>query len=150
MTNRLFSLLIFLALLTCCLGMAYLVADPSLSALEPGANVYAGTLGTKAATGATSQAAMLANQTAGFGQAGLSATQAAAQTAIPAAQAGTGLIGKMIASPYAAPALIQTGGQLIGGVMQGVGARKEQKRQEQIAEDQKLAYDHNIGTRLWG
>lgn len=63
--------------------------------------------------------------------------------------APSGLIGKMMASPYAAPAMIQTGGQLIGGVMQGYGARQEQKRQEQITADQRLTQDTNMKTRLW-
>jgi hypothetical protein len=66
------------------------------------------------------------------------------------AAGGQGLIGKMMASPYAAPALISSGTQLIGGVMQGYGARQEQKRQEQLTNEQKAAYSRNIGTRLWG
>jgi hypothetical protein len=61
----------------------------------------------------------------------------------------TGLIGKMMASPYAAPALISSGTQLAGGLIQGVGARQEQKRQEQLTNDQRAAYNTNIGTRLF-
>lgn len=61
-----------------------------------------------------------------------------------AGAAPTGLIGKMMASPYAAPALITSGTQLVGGVMQGYGARQEQKRQEQMAEDQRATYNRNI------
>lgn len=44
MTNRTFILAVALALVACCAGMAYLALDPSLSALEPAANVYAGTM----------------------------------------------------------------------------------------------------------
>jgi hypothetical protein len=54
-----------------------------------------------------------------------------------------------MASPYFAPAVVTSGTQLIGGVMQGVGARQEQKRQEQMADDQKKAYNTNVGTRLY-
>jgi hypothetical protein len=56
----------------------------------------------------------------------------------------------MMSSKYAAPALIQTGGQLIGGAMQGYGMREEQKRQEQLAADARDRYNTNVGTRLWG
>jgi hypothetical protein len=66
------------------------------------------------------------------------------------AGASKGLLASAMASPSAAPALITGGTQLIGGVMQGYGARQEQKRQEQMTEDQKAAYNRNIGTRLWG
>lgn len=61
----------------------------------------------------------------------------------------TGLIGSMMSSPYAAPALISGGTQLIGGVMQGYGAKKEQERQEELAEEERNRYSRNIGTRLW-
>lgn len=63
---------------------------------------------------------------------------------------GTGLIGKMMASPYAAPALISTGGQLIGGAMQGYGAQKQYEDQKKLAADERARYNTNIGTRLWG
>lgn len=45
--------------------------------------------------------------------------------------------------------LITGGTQLIGGVMQGYGAQKQQERQEQMAEDQRAAYNRNVGTSLW-
>jgi hypothetical protein len=61
----------------------------------------------------------------------------------------TGLIGKMMASPYAAPALISSGTQLIGGVMQGYGARQEQKRVEDMDAQKLGTYNRNIGTRLF-
>ena len=102
-------------------------------------------------------AAPLAVQTGagGAGGAGAFTGQTATGFKTLAGEAGSalsqpsGLIGKMMASPYAAPAMIQTGGQLIGGVMQGYGARQEQKRQEQLTADQKLAQDTNMKTRLW-
>ena len=62
-----------------------------------------------------------------------------------AGAAPTGIVAKMMASPYAAPAMITGTTQLVGGVMQGYGARQEQKRQEQMAEDQRAAYNRNIG-----
>ena len=73
-------------------------------------------------------------------------------TEAAAAGAGTGggLIGGMMSSPYAAPAAIMSGTQLIGGVMQGYGAQKQQEKQEQLAEDDRKRYNTNIGTRLWG
>ncbi len=64
--------------------------------------------------------------------------------------ANPGIIGKMMSSKYAAPALITTGGQLIGGAMQGYGMREEQKRQEQLAGEARDRYNTNVGTRLWG
>jgi hypothetical protein len=55
-----------------------------------------------------------------------------------------------MSSQYTAPALISGGTQLIGGVMQGVGAKKEQERQDQMVVDERERYNRNIGTRLWG
>jgi CMP-N-acetylneuraminic acid synthetase len=62
-----------------------------------------------------------------------------------AAGASKGFIASAMASPYFAPAVVTSGTQLIGGVMQGYGARQEQKRQEQMAADQKATYNRNIG-----
>lgn len=66
----------------------------------------------------------------------------------------TGLIGKLMASPYAAPALVSTGGQLISGVMQGVGNQKiyEQQKadQKQLTDNERARYNNNVGTRLYG
>jgi hypothetical protein len=62
-----------------------------------------------------------------------------------AAGASKGLLASAMASPYFAPAVVTSGTQLIGGVMQGYGARQEQKRQEQMAADQKATYNRNIG-----
>jgi hypothetical protein len=61
----------------------------------------------------------------------------------------TGLIGKMMASPYAAPALISSGTQLAGGLIQGVSARQEQKRAENMDAQKLAAYNTNIGTPLF-
>lgn len=110
---------------------------------------YAGSLGTKAATGANSQAAMLAAQTGEFGTAGLKATQAAAAKASGAVlNQPTGLIGKMMASPYAAPALITTGGQLIGGAMQGVGMQKQYEQQRNLEAEARERYNRNVGANM--
>lgn len=73
-----------------------------------------------------------------------------ASEAAGAGAANGGLISQMMASKYAAPALITTGGQLIGGVMQGYGAQKQQERQEQLSAEERARYNRNIGTRLWG
>ena len=61
-----------------------------------------------------------------------------------------GLIGGLMSSPYAMPAAIMSGTQLIGGVMQGYGAQKQQDQQVQMAEDERKRYNTNVGTRLWG
>ncbi len=72
------------------------------------------------------------------------------QAAGSGAAANTGIISKMMASQYAAPALISTGGQLIGGAMQGYGAQKQYEEQKKLAADERARYNTNIGTRLWG
>jgi hypothetical protein len=63
-----------------------------------------------------------------------------------------GIISGMLSglSPQGQAAAITVAGQTAGGLIQGVGMRQEQKRQEQMAADQKAAYNTNIGTRLWG
>lgn len=69
----------------------------------------------------------------------------------PAANAATkGLIGSSIwSSPYTAPALISSGQQLIGNLVQGVGAQKQQEHQEEMDAAARARYNTNIGTRLW-
>jgi hypothetical protein len=67
-----------------------------------------------------------------------------------ASGASKGLVGGIMSSPYTAPALISGGTQLIGGVMQGVGAQKQQDQQIQLAEDERKRYNTNVGTRLFG
>lgn len=117
------------------------------------------------------QAQMLAAQNAGIAgateltnAAAASAFPTAATAAAPAATAGLqltpgaataaakpGLIGSfMSSSPYAAPAAIMAGSQLVGGVMQGVGAQQQQKHQEDLDAAARQRYNTNIGTRLWG
>jgi O-glycosyl hydrolase len=66
------------------------------------------------------------------------------------ANAAPGMIGKIMASPYTAPALISGTTQLIGGAMQGVGAQKQQEQQAKMAEDERKRYNTNVGTRLFG
>jgi hypothetical protein len=80
---------------------------------------------------------------------GLPTVAADAANVLNAGSGGSGLLAKAMSSPYTAPALISGGTQLIGGVMQGYGAQKQQERQEQLAEDQKKAYNTNVGTRLY-
>jgi len=63
---------------------------------------------------------------------------------------GKGLIGTMMSSPYAAPALISGGTQLIGGAMQGYGMQKQQEEQQKLAGEERDRYNRNVGTRLWG
>ena len=61
----------------------------------------------------------------------------------------TSFMGNMMSSPYAAPAAIMSGTQLIGGAMQGYGAQQEAKRQEKMSEDARALYNKNINTRLF-
>lgn len=124
-----------------------------------GSAVAGGVVG--AAPGMT-QAQMLASQNAGISGA-TEMTNAAAATAFPsstgvantalqlapAAAKSGGLINGIMSSPYTAPALISGGTQLIGGVMQGIGAREEQKRQEDLDAAARNRYNINMGTRLW-
>ena len=58
-------------------------------------------------------------------------------------------MGNMMSSPYAAPAAIMSGTQLIGGAMQGYGAQQEAKRQEKMSADARARYNANVGTRLF-
>lgn len=139
------------------------------SALGSGIGGSAATIGANGsmlvngvAQGATA-AANAAAATPGMSVAPLTPTQSALQSAlgtstgintlpagvttgapIAGGAAPTGIVAKMMASPYAAPALITSGTQLVGGVMQGYGARQEQKRQDQMAEDQRATYNRNI------
>lgn len=62
----------------------------------------------------------------------------------------TGMIGKMMASPYTAPALISGSTQLIGGAMQGYGMQKQQEQQQKLEADARARYNTNVGTRLFG
>lgn len=63
--------------------------------------------------------------------------------------ASSGLLGKFMASPYTAPALISGGSQLLGGVMQGYGAQKQQEHQEQLTGEARDRYNQNIGQLLY-
>lgn len=90
--------------------------------------------------------------TPGYGASSAGAGNAAMNT-IPGSS-GPGIIQRAAGafsnlSPQGQAAAITVGGQLTGGLIQGVGMRQEQKRQEQMAADQKAAYNTNIGTRLW-
>ena len=62
----------------------------------------------------------------------------------------TSFMGSMMSSPYAAPAAIMSGTQLIGGAMQGYGAQQEAKRQEKMSADARTRYNANVNTRLFG
>ncbi len=109
-----------------------LVPQASSSMLAPGVGSTIPTAATSAATGGANLLAPGLGAGAG------------------AAPASTGIISKMMASQYAAPALISTGGQLIGGAMQGYGAKKQYEEQKKLAADERARYNTNIGTRLWG
>lgn len=60
-----------------------------------------------------------------------------------------GLLSSAMSSPYTAPAVIMSGTQLLGGAMQGYGAKKQQDQQIQMAADERKRYNTNVGTRLY-
>ena len=73
----------------------------------------------------------------------------------PAAAASKGIIGSVLgSSPYAAPAMISAGTQLIGGAMQGIGQQRALREQREYDLEQAAAqrerYNTNMGTSLWG
>lgn len=67
----------------------------------------------------------------------------------PGSSGGGGLISKMMASPYTAPAMVMSGSQLVGGLMQGYGAQQQQNRQEELAADARQRYNDNVGALLY-
>jgi hypothetical protein len=58
------------------------------------------------------------------------------------AGASKGFIASAMASPYFAPAVVTSGTQLVGGLIQGVGMQKAQNQQ-------KADWNTNVGTRLY-
>lgn len=133
------------------LGSGFTGAYGAGQAAVTGASAAAGAAGA-AGAGAAPMAVQTAAPTATSAVTG--AKTATGLNLLGADAASTGMIGKMMASPYAAPALISGGTQLISGAMQGYGNQKiyEQQKQDQkqLAADERARYNTNVGTRLFG
>lgn len=81
--------------------------------------------GSTLTTGAPTWSSSLISETAGAGGLKTAGINIAPGLGAGAGAAPTGLVAKMMASPYAAPALITAGSQLAGGLISGYGAQKE-------------------------
>jgi hypothetical protein len=143
------------------LGGSPALADAGVSSLSAGAAAPTAELsalapeagGASFGTGLTGQAL----PSAGFGSVGGMpaalqpgvASFAAPGVTIPAATE-PGMLAGFMKSPYAAPALISAGGQMISGVGQGIAAKSAQDHQDQLAADARLRANTNVGTQLWG
>lgn len=120
---------------------------------QAGSQLSAGFQGTTmAAQNAVAAAAPAASGAAGAFGGNIAGTATAAE----GAAAGTGLVN---AAPKAATgfwgtnagaATVLAGGQLAGGLIQGVGAQKEAERQERLQAEARARYSRNVGTPLWG
>lgn len=97
-----------------------------------------------------------AMEPANYALGGTTKSSLAVPNLAPAApsSAPVGFIDKMMANKYAAPALIQGGMQLAGGLIQGYGAQQAadqaNTRQDQLSAEARDRYNRNVGTRLWG
>ena len=56
----------------------------------------------------------------------------------------------MMASPYAAPALIQAGSGMLSGIAQGKQMEAMYAKKDEDEEKARARYNANVGTRLWG
>ena len=74
------------------------------------------------------------------------------QIAAPAAgaQAGGGILGSIMSSPYAAPALIQAGSGMLGAYANGKQQQEQYRRAREEKDEDRQRYSSNMGTRLWG
>ncbi len=73
----------------------------------------------------------------------------ASEAAMPAATKGL-VGGTMASNPYLAPALVNAGSQIIGGIGQGKMIKDEREYQERLAGEERARYNTNVGTSLWG
>jgi hypothetical protein len=131
---------------------------------QAGSQLSAGFQGTTMAAGSTAAAAAPAASAAGSGitlggpapQYGANAllnpsgAVTSGGAAIPAAAAPTAAKTAGFWGTNAGAATVLAGGQLAGGLIQGVGAQKEAERQEQLQAEVRARYNRNVGTPLWG
>ena len=128
-------------------GNAAVAASPT--------NVMAGNYAVtgQAAGGTAAGGGAAAGGTAAGGGAAAGGT-AAGGTAAGGGAAGTpGMMSKILASPYTAPALISGGMQVGGAYIQGKAQEKQIADQRKYEEDQttkaRNLYNTNVGTELW-
>jgi len=65
-------------------------------------------------------------------------------------EAAQGMVAKFMSSPYAAPAAINAGSQVLAGYGAGKARQAELDRADQLAAEDRARYNTNVGTRLWG
>jgi len=85
----------------------------------------------------------------GAAEAAQMAGSAGGATGGAATNAGFSL-SKFMASPYAAPALINAGSQVVGGIGQAKMVQSQNDRQDKLDADARARYNANVGTNLWG
>lgn len=110
-----------------------------------GANALLANTGTAAGTGAAAQGVP------GYVQGATQTYGAANPVANAAVQLGTeeakkGLLGTIMSSPYTAPALISTGGNMIAGYAQGAQQQEMLDQQTQRAQEERDLYGQNVGA----
>jgi len=78
------------------------------------------------------------------------ATNAATSAAVELGkqEAKKGLLGTMMSSPYTAPALISTGGNMISGYAQGAQQQEMLDQQQEQELERRDIYDQNVGAVL--
>jgi hypothetical protein len=69
----------------------------------------------------------------------------------PGGASGSGIIGRAWESlgPYGKFGVVQAGSQLVGSVMQGVGAQKQYEQQRQVIAEDRERYNRNVGAPLY-
>ena len=121
---------------------ALLANTPITQAGARGFELAAGAGPLNPASGVASEASKNAlRQTLGMGL-----PEVATQVAQEGAKKG--LIGTVMSSPYTAPALIATGGNMISGYAQGAQQQEMLDQQQQQQEEQRDIYNANVGTVL--
>ena len=119
---------------------------PATGVVSGGVNGLLANTGTAAGT----SAAGVSNIAPGMAKMG--ATNVVNSTAAQLGQQGLqeagkkGLLGTMMSSPYTAPALISTGGNMIAGYAQGAQQQEMLDQQAQRAQEERDLYGENVGT----
>ena len=112
-----------------------------------GANALLANTGTAAGTGAAAQGVpgFVQGATQTYGPA-----NAVANTAVELGkqEAKKGLLGTMMSSPYTAPALISTGGNMISGYAQGAQQQEMLDQQREQEQERRDIYGQNVGAVL--
>lgn len=80
------------------------------------------------------------------------ATPATVQLGAGAGASNTGLLSSIWngLGPYGKAAAVTGGTQMFGSLMQGYGMQQQQRRAEQMAEEQRARYNRNVGGYRYG